>query len=62
MESPYACNRRQRFVGRRDFLWELGGGLGGVAFAAMLNEAQAAADPKARHGLCLNLLKYIKAM
>ena len=51
MESPYPCNRRRRFVGRRDFLWELGGGLGGVAFAAMLNEAQAATDPKARHGL-----------
>lgn len=38
MESPYPCNRRQRFVGRRDFLWELGGGLGGVAFAAIFKE------------------------
>ncbi|MFM7397609.1 MAG: DUF1501 domain-containing protein [Verrucomicrobiota bacterium] len=51
MESPYPCNRRQRFVGRRDFLWELGGGLGGVAFAAMLNEAQAATDQAGRAGL-----------
>ena len=45
MESPYPCNRRQRFVGRRDFLWELGGGLGGVAFAAMKRlRAQSDAD------------------
>jgi hypothetical protein len=51
MESPYSCHRRQRFVGRRDFLWELGGGLGGVAFAAMLNEAQAAPAPTGRSGL-----------
>ncbi len=51
MDSPYFCNRRQRLVGRRDFLWELGGGLGGVAFAAMLNEAQAAPTPTGRSGL-----------
>jgi hypothetical protein len=38
-------------VGRRDFLWELGGGLGGVALAAMLNEAQAATGPASRNGL-----------
>ena len=38
-------------VGRRDFLWELGGGLGGVALAAMLNEAQAAPAPTGRSGL-----------
>ncbi len=38
-------------VGRRDFLWELGGGLGGVALAAMLNEAQAAPGPAGRSGL-----------
>ena len=37
--SPYPCNRRQRFVTRRDFLWELGGGLGGVALTALLAEA-----------------------
>ena len=36
-------------VGRRDFLWELGGGLGGVALASMLNEAQAA--PNGSSGL-----------
>ncbi len=51
MDSPYFCNRRQRLVGRRDFLWELGGGLGGVAFAAMLDEAQAAPTPTGRSGL-----------
>ena len=51
MDSPYFCNRRQRMVGRRDFLWELGGGLGGVALAAMLNEAQAAPTPTGRNGL-----------
>ena len=51
MDSPYFCNRRQRMVGRRDFLWELGGGLGGVALAAMLNEAQAAPAPTGRSGL-----------
>ncbi len=32
---------------RRDFLWELGGGLGGVALAAMLNAAHAATNPLA---------------
>ena len=51
MDSPYFCNRRQRMVGRRDFLWELGGGLGGVALAAMINEAQAATGPAGRSGL-----------
>ena len=51
MDSPYSCNRHQRMVGRRDFLWELGGGLGGVALAAMLNEAQAAPGPAGRSGL-----------
>lgn len=34
-------------LSRRDFLWELGGGLGGVALAAMMNEAQAATNPLA---------------
>lgn len=32
---------------RRDFLWKLGGGLGGIALAAMINEAEAAANPLA---------------
>lgn len=32
---------------RRDFLWKLGGGLGGVAFAAMMNDAEAATHPLA---------------
>ena len=34
-------------LSRRDFLWELGGGLGGVALATMLSEAQAATSPLA---------------
>jgi len=34
--SPYPCNGPQRIVTRRNFLWELGGGLGGVALASML--------------------------
>src|SRR5438132_187655 len=36
--SPYPCNCRQRFVTRRDFLWELGGGIGGLALTARLAE------------------------
>ena len=42
MNSPYPCGMQRRFVNRRDFLWELGGGLGGVALASMLTEANAA--------------------
>jgi len=47
MNSPFPCRHQKRFVNRRDFLWELGGGLGGVAFAAMNQEAQAATNPLA---------------
>ncbi|MEQ2006907.1 MAG: DUF1501 domain-containing protein [Limisphaerales bacterium] len=50
--SAFPCRQQQRFVTRRDFLWELGGGLGGVALAAMMNEAQAATNllaPKPGH-------------
>lgn len=47
MNPPYPCRRQKRFVSRRDFLWELGGGFGGVALAAMLNEAHAATNPMA---------------
>ncbi len=47
MFSPYPCRRQQRFVTRRDFLWELGGGLGGVALTALMNEAHAATNPLA---------------
>jgi hypothetical protein len=36
-----------RLSSRRDFLWEVGGGLGGVALAAMMNEAQGASNPLA---------------
>jgi hypothetical protein len=47
MHSSFPCHRQKRSVTRRDFLWELGGGLGGVALAAMLNEAHAATNPLA---------------
>jgi hypothetical protein len=47
MNSTFPCGQQQRFVTRRDFLWQLGGGLGGVAFAAMMDEAQAATNPLA---------------
>ena len=32
-------------LSRRDFLWQLGGGLGGVALTTMLEEARAADNP-----------------
>jgi hypothetical protein len=47
MHASFPCHRQKRSVTRRDFLWELGGGLGGVALAAMLNDAQAATNPLA---------------
>ena len=47
MNSAFPCRRRKRPVSRRDFLWELGGGLGGVALSTMLSEAQAATNPLA---------------
>jgi hypothetical protein len=47
MRPAFPCHRQQRFVTRRDFLWQLGGGLGGVALAAMMNEAQGATNPLA---------------
>ena len=46
MNSPYASNLRQRSATRRDFLWQLGGGLGGVALTTLLAEQSArAASP-----------------
>ena len=47
MNSAFPCRRRKRAVSRRDFLWELGGGLGGMALSTMLSEAQAATNPLA---------------
>jgi hypothetical protein len=48
MHSSFPCHRQKRSVNRRDFLWELGGGLGGVALASMLHrEAHAATNPLA---------------
>jgi len=47
MNSAFPCRRRKQAVSRRDFLWELGGGLGGMALSTMLSEAQAATNPLA---------------
>ena len=47
MNHTFPCGQRKRFVTRRDFLSQLGGGLGGVALAAMMNDAQAATNPLA---------------
>ena len=42
--DAFPCRRQRRDVSRRNFLWELGGGLGGVALATLLaEEAQSAA-------------------
>ena len=47
MNTPCALNFRQRAATRRDFLWQLGGGLGGVALTALLAEQAArAATPQ----------------
>ena len=43
-DHAFPCGLRQPGVSRRDFLWEVGGGLGGVALTALLaDEARAAA-------------------
>lgn len=53
MSLSFPCGQQRRFVNRRDFLWELGGGLGGVALTSMLAEAAPALKnplaPKAGH-------------
>ena len=41
--APSPRGRRQARVSRRDMLWELGGGLGGVALAALIADEAAAA-------------------
>ena len=41
--EAFPCGRRANAVSRRDFLWQLGGGLGGVALAALLGEESAKA-------------------
>jgi hypothetical protein len=42
--DAFACRRHRADVSRRNFLWELGGGLGGIALTALLaDEARAAA-------------------
>ena len=43
MSSAFPCDLRRAPVSRRNFLWELGGGLGGVALTALLAEEQARA-------------------
>jgi len=41
--SPYPCRLQREPVSRRNFLWELGGGLGGVALTALMAEEEARA-------------------
>ncbi len=41
--SAFPCQRHAAPVSRRNFLWELGGGLGGVALTTLLAEEQARA-------------------
>lgn len=45
--NPILMNPKQPNLPRRDFLCKLGGGLGGVALAAMMNESEAATNPLA---------------
>ena len=44
MNSPYPCGLQQHPVNRRNFLWELGGGLGGVALTSLLAQERALAS------------------
>jgi hypothetical protein len=41
--DAYPCGRHRGSIDRRSFLWELGGGLGGVALSALLADEAAAA-------------------
>ncbi|MFM8706505.1 MAG: DUF1501 domain-containing protein, partial [Planctomycetia bacterium] len=41
--DAYPCGRHRGPIDRRSFLWELGGGLGGVALSALLADEAAAA-------------------
>ncbi len=47
MPDPFPCRLHRGDVSRRNFLWELGGGLGGVALAALLADEARAANPLA---------------
>lgn len=49
--SPFHRIVKQAPLSRREFLWRSGGGLGGVALAAMLGREQALADPGALGGV-----------
>ncbi|MBM3829758.1 MAG: DUF1501 domain-containing protein [Verrucomicrobia bacterium] len=42
MNSAFPCQFRQAPASRRDFLWQVGGGLGGVALTALLAKVHAA--------------------
>ena len=50
MNSAFSCQLRQAPASRRDFLWQLGGGLGGVALTTLLADARGASPqtPDAR--------------
>jgi hypothetical protein len=43
-DSPYHSITTTRSVSRRDFLWQSGGGLGGIALASMLGQGRALAE------------------
>jgi hypothetical protein len=45
--DAFPCRLRRAAASRRDFLWELGGGLGGVALTALLAEAATTAPAPA---------------
>src|SRR5688500_18118702 len=41
MNSPFSTNHLSHPISRRDFLWRSGGGLGGIALAALLSNEKA---------------------
>ena len=47
--SPFHSSLPHRKPTRREFLWQAGGGLGGIALAALLNEQNARAQPAKPH-------------
>src|SRR6266705_1926650 len=43
-DSPFHRRKARHWLTRREFLWRSGGGLGGLALAAMLGQDRALAD------------------
>ncbi len=48
-DSPFHRPDARSAINRREFLWQSGGGLGGIALAAMLGLEASAAEPGVRH-------------